>query len=56
MRRAVASMERGKAVGEDGLALEMITAAGEQAFQRLVKIMIEAYRTERYHLIGKNSS
>ena len=43
---SVEEVRQAIAVGKDGLKIEMITAAGEQAFQRLVIIMIEAYRTE----------
>ena len=46
VRRAVASMKRGKAVDKDDSSIEIKTEAGEQAFQRFVKIILEAYMTE----------
>ena len=46
LKRAVASTKRGKAIGEDGLPVEVVAAVGENAMGQLLKVMQVACRTE----------
>ena len=39
-------MKRGKAIGEDGLPVEVVSAAGENAMGQLLKVMQIVYRIE----------
>ena len=46
LKEAIARMRKGKAVGEDGLPVEIMAAAGEEARQHLLRVMQTAFRTE----------
>lgn len=46
LRRAVVSMNKGRAVGEDGLPVEIMAAAGERAEEQLLRVMQMAYKME----------
>ena len=43
---ALKSMKKGKAVGDDGLPIEIIAEEGEEEMQHLLRVIQIAYRTE----------